>query len=142
MLRMKTCSSALAILFAASSCAAPMASTMPASRAALPTFSEIEEEGVASVDYHGIPMIAFTDPAFKLLLIRHKGEKRDLEMALANETFERELAQAQAKRLTETAKTLDWRATWGPPLAFGGGITVAGLVALIIMSVMRTVGGN
>lgn len=133
---MRSCSALLAISLAATSCAGPSATSQPASLTA-PTLAEIEEDGVANILWHGIPMVAFTDAAFARLLIRHRTEKRDLELALTNQTIDREVAEAEAKRLRESQSRTAWAATYGPWLGFAGGLTVAGLIAAVLGGVLK-----
>lgn len=135
MLRTKTCCAALASLLLASSCAAPMASTMPAAKITEPTMAEIAE-GVAPVEFHGIPGLFFTFEAWQNVLIKQRLQLKDIEITLASESVAREIAETEAAKLRAHAAALDWRATWGPPLAFAGGITVAGVVALIVSGVL------
>lgn len=126
----------LAISLAATSCASPMASTMPLAAVEEPSAEDIED-GVAPTEYHGIPGLFFTFDAWRNVLIKVRLQRKDLEVALASETVGREVAETEAKRLRESqAKTL-WAATFGPWLGFAGGLTAAAVIAGILGAVLQ-----
>lgn len=134
--RMKSFCAALALSLVATSCAAPMTSTMPVVAVESPTDEQISD-GVAPTEYHGIPGLFFTFEAWRNVLIKVRLERKDLELALAEQTIGREVAEIEAKRLRESQAKTQWAATFGPWLGFAGGLTVAGILAGILGGVLK-----
>lgn len=130
---MRILSASLAILLAATSCS--QAASKPVAAVATPTPEEIAD-GVALTDYHGIPGLFFTFEAWRNVLIRMRLQQKDLEVSLVGAQAGQESAEAEARTLRESQKRTEWRATWGPPLAFAGGVTVAGVLAAVLFSVL------
>ena len=128
----------LAIWLGASSCAVPMASTMPVAAVESPTDEQIAD-GVAPTEYHGIPGLFFTFEAWRNVLIKVRIERKDLELALAEQTVGREVAEIEAKRLRESQARAQWAATYGPWLGFAGGLGVTAIVAGILGGVFQGV---
>ncbi len=131
---MRSLPSLLAISLVATSCAQPSSRPVLASVEA-PTPADIGE-GVAEIEFHGIPGLFFTFEAWRNVLIRHRLLTKDLEISLAHATIGQEVAEIEARTLRASQKRIEWRATWGPPLAFAGGITVAGVLAAVLFAVL------
>lgn len=133
--RMRICCALLAISLAASSCAGAAASRPVV--VAEPTAKEVED-GVAEVEFHGIPGLFFTFEAWRNVLIRFRLQQKDLQVALATETVRAEISEAEAKRLRDSQSRQQWAATYGPWLGFAGGLTAAAIVAGILGGVMNS----
>lgn len=125
---------ALAILLAATSCAHVAPSSAPVVAVEEPTPEQIAD-GVAPMEYHGIPGVFFTFEAWRNVQIRVRLQQKDLEVALAGETATREAAEAEAAALRKSQESIRWRATWGLPLGMGIGAGAVSILAIIFGAV-------
>lgn len=96
---------------------------IPSSAPALP------DRFVKSV-FRGVPGVWIAAEAYNDMLVGFALEKGDLRTALASALASQRIAEDESARTRADAKGLQWRATWGPVLAFLGGVvlTVAVLV--------------
>ena len=127
----------LVISPSAISCAARMASTMPAS-VSVAVDDDTIADGVAPAEFHGIPGIFFTFEAWRNVLIKVRLQQKDLEVALASESVGREVAETEAKRLRESSARHIWAATYGPWLGLGAGLSIAAVVGAIFGGVFKS----
>lgn len=110
------------------SLAACAGTSAPASAPVAFALHEEEEalgDGIAGVEFHGIRGIFIAFPAWRAMLVRIELDKRDLEVALARSVTAEKIATDHAEALSKAAAATEWRATWGPVLAFFGGAALA-----------------
>ena len=94
-------------------------------------------DGVARAEYHGIPGLFLTWDAVRRMQVRIEQDKAELSIALARSVISEKIASDEAEQLRKSAKSAEWRATYGPPLAFAGGLTFAGILAAVLAAVLR-----
>lgn len=80
--------------------------------------------------FHGIPGVWIEGEAYNDMLVGFVLEKGDLRAALAEAVSLQRSAQDEAARTRADAKGLQWRATWGPVLAFLGGVVLTAALVL------------
>lgn len=139
MQRMKTWSALLAISLVATACRSTLPASLPSVSVAPDKTDDDMGDGVARVEYHGIPGLFFTWDAVRQMFVRVEQDKAALSIALSRATVDATIATDEAERLRKSQKALDWRATWGPPLAFAGGLTLAGALAAVLFYVFGAV---
>lgn len=125
----------LAISCAASACRSLQPASAPVVR--LEPDQQALDDGVARVEYHGIPGLFFTFEAWKTVLIMHLNDKKDLQISLAGETVRADAAERREAQLTRSMAMQQWRATYGPWLGFAGGLTAAAVVFGILLGVVK-----
>lgn len=127
----------LMISLAATACRSTSPASLPVVAVAPEQASDDMGDGIARAEYHGIPGLFMTWDAWRRIAVRIEEDKAALSIALAGSVTEAKIAQDEAERLRKSQTALDWRATWGPPLAFAGGLTLAGALAAILFAVIR-----
>lgn len=95
----------------------------------LPVYESAVPDKFVKAVFHGIPGVWIEGEAYNDMLVGFVLEKGDLRTELAAAQSLQRLAEEEAARVRADAKGLQWRATWGPVLAFLGGVVLtAGLV--------------
>lgn len=90
------------------------------------------------VAYGGRVGVWISEDALGDLLAGFERDKGALKVQIAKANVGERIATETAEAVTKNARGLSFRATWGPWLGFAGGVTAAGIAALVIFAVMRT----
>lgn len=117
------------------SCAATTPASLPVVTAAAPV--ERDRSDWVPVAYDGRVGVWVSEDALGDLLAGFEKDKGALKVEIAKSRVGEQLATERADAVTRNARALELQAKIGPWLGFGGGLTVAGIVALIVWGVVR-----